>query len=227
MKSKTFYTEAAYLVGIILLAFSVALMKQADFGLSMVVAPAYILHLKISQYFPWYSFGMSEYVLQAVLLILLSFIMGRFKRSYLFSFFTAVFYGFVLDFALIIVALIPASGIVSRLIFFVLGELICALSIAMLFHSYLSPEAYELFVKEIAEKTHQEISKVKTIYDCCSCLIGIAMSFAFFGFGHFEGIQIGTIFCALFNGTLIGMFSRFLDSHFSFSDGLKLRRYFE
>ena len=43
---RTFYTEGAYVIGIISLAFGTALMEKADFGMSMVVAPAYLIYLK-------------------------------------------------------------------------------------------------------------------------------------------------------------------------------------
>ena len=39
-----FYTELAYVLGILALALGTALMERADFGVSMVVAPAYLLH---------------------------------------------------------------------------------------------------------------------------------------------------------------------------------------
>ena len=61
MKKTVFYTEAAYLLGIVLLAFGTSLMELADFGMSMIVAPAYLLHLKLSQILPFFSFGMAEY----------------------------------------------------------------------------------------------------------------------------------------------------------------------
>ena len=69
MKKKIFYTEYAYVIGIVLLALSTALTVLADFGVSMVIAPAYLLHLKVSEYLPFFSFGMAEYTLQAVLLL--------------------------------------------------------------------------------------------------------------------------------------------------------------
>lgn len=37
---RVFYTELAYAIGIIVLALGTALMERADFGMSMVVAPA-------------------------------------------------------------------------------------------------------------------------------------------------------------------------------------------
>ena len=98
----------------------VALVEKTDFGMSMVVAPAYLLHLKISEYLPFYTFGMSEYVLQIFVLIALVLIMRKFKKGYLFSFITAVFYGFVLDGSMILlsylipVALLTVMGIETR-----------------------------------------------------------------------------------------------------------------
>ena len=45
MKGKrTFYTEVAYILGIVVLAAGNALMEKANLGMSMVVAPAYLLH---------------------------------------------------------------------------------------------------------------------------------------------------------------------------------------
>lgn len=45
---KIFYTELSYVMGIIILSMGTAFMEHAEFGLSMIVAPAYLLHLKIS-----------------------------------------------------------------------------------------------------------------------------------------------------------------------------------
>ena len=38
---KTFYTEAAYVLGIVILALGTALMSFGNFGMSVVVAPPY------------------------------------------------------------------------------------------------------------------------------------------------------------------------------------------
>ena len=86
---RRFFTEAAYAFGIVALALGTALMERADYGMSMVVAPAYLVHLKVSQYLGWFSFGMAEYCLQALLIIVLALVMHHFSRRYLFSFITA------------------------------------------------------------------------------------------------------------------------------------------
>lgn len=222
-----FSNELAYVVGIIAVAFGVALMEKANFGVSMVVAPAYLLYLKLSPSYPFFTFGMAEYTLQAVLLVAMMIILRKFKLSYLFSFVTAVVYGFTLDFCMWSVKGIDAQPVWARLVMFLGGMVLCSIGISFFFHSYVSPEVYELFVKEVSHHIGMDINRFKTIYDCSSCAISIAMSFAFFGLWHFEGVKLGTVFCALVNGSMIGAVSRFLEKRFEFKDCFKLRKYFE
>ena len=227
MKKRTFYTELAYILGLIILAIGTALMERADFGVSMVVAPAYLLYLKLSQLFPFFTFGMAEYLLQGTLLVLMILILRQFRISYLFSFVTAVIYGFTLDGAMWIISLLPGTGITERILFYIFGLLACSLGVSLLFHTYISPEVYELWVKEMSDRGGINIHKYKTGYDCVSCLIAVLLSFLFFGFGHFEGVKLGTILCALINGFVIGLFTRILERIWVFQDELSLRKFFK
>lgn len=227
MNQKTFYTEIAYLLGLLILALGTAFMERADFGVSMVVAPAYLIHLKVSEVLPFFSFGMAEYTLQAVVILAMILILRRIKLSYFFSFVTAVLYGLTLDGAMALIALLPEGSFGVKLGWFLIGMLLCSIGVSLLFHTYISPEAYELFVKEISAKLQKDIHKCKTAYDCVSCLIAILLSFLFFGFGHFEGVKLGTIFCALMNGSLIGRCTAWFEKRWDFQDGLPFRKYFQ
>ena len=159
--------------------------------------------------------------------MLLGLILGRFKLSFLFSFVTAVLYGFTLDGMMALVALIPPLGLVGRIAVFTLGILLGSFGVALFFKTYLSPEAYELFVVEITKKLNTDIGKVKTIYDLSSCALAVALSFIFFGFPNLRGISWGTIVCALINGSIISCFIRLLDRRFEFKDALPWRKTFE
>lgn len=68
---KKFSSELAYVFGIVLVALGVVFMEKADFGVSMVVAPAYLLYRWLSPVWRFVTFGMAEYCLQAVLLLLM------------------------------------------------------------------------------------------------------------------------------------------------------------
>ena len=89
MQKKTFYSELAYVIGVLRVALGTALMTHADFGVSMIVAPAYIIHLKVSEFLPFYSFGMSGYVFEAFIILLTALAVKKFRLSYFFSFVTA------------------------------------------------------------------------------------------------------------------------------------------
>lgn len=223
MKKLKMSTELMYVFGILFLAAGTVLMEKADFGMSMVVAPAYLFYLKLSASFDWFTFGMAEYMLQACLLIILSLCMRRFRLSYLFSFVTAVIYGFVLDGFMSIASAVIEPSMVLRVVFYVSGMILCSIGVACMFRTYVMPEAYELFVRELASKVRFGTGTVKTIYDCVSCLVAIILSFIFFGLWHFEGVKLGTIFCALINGWLITVIGKGLDKVFTYGDSLPLR----
>lgn len=221
---KTFYSEIAYFVGMIALALGTALSTIADLGLSMVVAPAYLLHLKISEFLPFFSFGMAEYSLQALLILLTALIMRRFKISYLFSFVTAIFYGLLLDLFLFLIP-ITLTLLPLRILFFAAGMIICAFGVALLFNTYIPPEAYELIVKEISKGFGLKIGNVKMSYDVASLILAVILSFAFFGLWNFKGIGWGTLITALLNGHLIGMFDKLLHKSFDFKDAIQIKKH--
>ena len=216
MKKRVFYSELAYVIGIITLAIGTAFMERADFGVSMVIAPPYILHLKISEFLPFFSFGMASYSFQTVLLVVMMIILRRVRLKYFLSLLTAAIYGLCLDLFILAIANIAVDNLVLRIGFYILGMLLCAAAISLLYHTYIPPEAYELFVKEISRKFSFDIIKAKTLYDCSSCLLAVLMSFIFFGLWHFEGVKIGTVLCAILNGTLIGMFSKIFETFWTF-----------
>ncbi len=226
MKKKVLYTEWAYVLAMVGLSFSVALMTRADFGVSMVVAPAYLLYLKLNPILPFFTFGMAEYTLQAVLLLFTILAVRKFRPYFLFSFVTAVLYGFLLDGWMALTAGLPADTFLFRGIWYVLGLVLGAASIAFFFKTYIAPEVYELLVKELSDKLHKPTHRVKTVYDCVSCAVAVIMSFCFFGLWRFEGVKAGTVVCALVNGWLIGRFTALYEKRFDFRDRLPWRKYF-
>ena len=58
-------------------------------------------------------------------------------------------------------------------------------------------------------------------------MTAVVMSFLFIGFGKFEGVKLGTVLCALINGSLIGKFSKLFGKYFDFADAFRFRKSFE
>lgn len=220
------YTELCFILGNILLAFGSAFMERGNLGMSMVVAPAYILHLKISEFLPFFSFGMASYVYEFFLLVMTGIIIKKFKTTFLFSFANSILYGFILDGACALLALVPEIGLGLRVVFFAIGMLLCSAGVAFMFQTYFVPGAHEVFVMEVSKKFNHNITKFKTFYDIGCLVLGVILSFAFYGIFQFNGIGIGTVINAFLNGLLIGLFSKLYAKIWRYEDGLKLRTFF-
>ncbi len=207
--------EAAWLLGIGLCSLGVCLCTKADFGLSMIAAPPYILHLKMVQYFAWWSQGTSEYIWQGVLLIFMCILLRRFRLKYLLCFATAVLFGLALDGWFI---LFGGNGayetMTARIVSFIFGEAITALAIAFYFKTDLPLQIYELLVTQIAEKNALATDRVKQANDIIMLVLSVVLAFTLTG--GFNGVGIGTIVITLVNATLIGLFSKLLDCLFIF-----------
>ena len=218
MKKIRIPAEAAYLAAILVLSFAVAMTAAADFGVSMIVAPAYILSLKAD----FLTFGQSEYVVQGLLFIVFCILMRRIKPIYCSAFVTGLIYGAVLDLWRLIVpqfnpSVTPpgAFAMPLRIAFFVCGTVLCSFSIALFFHTYLYPQVYDFFVKGVSARYHLNRTRFKMIYDAVFLLTGCAMTLLLFH--RFVGVGIGTLITTACNGLLIGFFDRTFDKLFVFS----------
>lgn len=212
MKKIKIPSEIIYVLAIVLLTLAVAMTAASDFGVSMVVAPAYILFLK----FPVMTFGTYTYLVEGLIFIVFCILMKKIRLPYFFAFITSVIYGFVLDFWRAVVPLfnsnITAPGSMDlpiRILLFIVGVLLTAFSVALFFRTYIPPQVIDLFVKGVAEKYKLNRTKFKMIIDASLLTISVVMSLLFFG--KLNGIHIGTVIIAAVNGVLIGLFGKLID----------------
>lgn len=212
MKKIKIPSEIVYVLAIILLPLAVAMTAAADFGVSMVVAPAYILYLK----FPVMTFGTYTYLVDGLVFIIFCLFMKKIKIPYFFAFITSVIYGFILDGWRAIVPLLnsnitePGSMTMPiRIILFAGGELLTTFAVALFFRTYIPPQVIDMFVKGIAEKYKLNRTKFKIITDAALLTISVALTLIFFG--KLNGIGIGTVIIAAVNGVLIGLFGKLFD----------------
>ena len=219
MEKKKFYKELAYFLGLASIALGNAFMTKGDFGMSVIAAPAYIVYLKLSQSFSWVSFGLCEIILQGIILIILMILLKRFRIRYLVAFATAFIYSALLDIFMLLLSLFVVDTIYLRIICYVVGALLCANGVALMFHTYIPQEAYDLFVRELARVKKYNINIVKTIYDIVSLAVSIALSFICFGWLQFEGIKIGSVILAFVNGFIISIYSKLYEKRFEFVYG--------
>ena len=209
-------SEVVYILAVALLSLAVAMLTAANFGVSMIVAPAYLLSLKVGIL----TFGQAEYVIQAGLFIIFCIVMHGFRAVYLSSFVTCLIYGAALDLWRCIPFFDPAvtlpgsMSVPIRILLFALGTVLTSFSVALFYKTYLYPQVYDFFVKGVSGKYGIKLPRFKTCFDLSCLAVAAIMSLAFFG--RFEGIGWGTLVIAPINGTVIGLFCRLFDKYFDF-----------
>lgn len=210
-------SEVMYFGAILTLSLAVAILAAADFGVSMVVAPAYITSLK----FTALTFGQCEYILQGILFVAFCIAMRKVKLVYFSSFLSCLIYGAVLDLWRAVIPVLnpditpPGSmSLPVRIAFFVTGMLLTALSVATFFNTYLYPQVYDFFVKGVSTRYRKNRTKFKRCFDA-SCL-GVALLLTLLFFRSIKGIGVGTVIMTFLNGILIGVCSKFFEKHTEF-----------
>lgn len=214
MKKWRIGSELIYLFAIILIALATSLLTAANFGLSMVVAPAYIVSLKV----PFLTFGQAEYVVQGLLFVALCVMLRKFRPLYLFSFAGGLIYGTVLDLWRTVVPWLNpdvyapgAFPMEVRIGIFVVGYLINSFSVMLFFNVYFYPLVYEFFVKGLSQRFNLELSIAKRGFDMSCLVIAVLVSFA--AFHQLVGVGVGTILLAFGNGILIKYYGQWFEKH--------------
>ena len=214
MKKITLHSELIYILATLILSFSSAMQTAADLGISMIIAPAYI----VSQKLTFLTFGQSEYLVQGLVFIAFCVLMKGFKPVYLASFGTALFYGAALDMWRTVIPAFNQSVTVPgsmpmpvRIAMLGSGMIITATAVALFFHTYLYPQVYDFFVREVSKRYKKDRTKFKIAFDTSCLVVAVALSLLFFG--KLVGVGVGTVIMTLLNGRLIGFFDNKLDKY--------------
>ena len=134
------WSEAMWVLGIFLVSLGVALSSKADLGVSMIAAPAFIVQEALVAKLPWLTVGVTEYIWQGVVLLVMCVIVRKFDWRYLLAFLVAVIYGYVLDMWLMMLGDAPVNGIWAKYLLLFAGILSTAAGVACFFRTYLPIE---------------------------------------------------------------------------------------
>ncbi len=225
MKKIAKSSELLWLLGTIFVALGVSICSKANLGVSMIAAPAFVIFEAIAPLWSSFSVGMTEYLIQGIILIVLCFIIRRFNWRYLLAFAAAIVYGYTLNFFLFLLSGFSFNAIWLRWFMLIVGDICTAFGVACFFHTYMPLQVYELFVAEIASRFNLNINKVKWLFDISLLVISIALAFALFGdakmfnfstigYSSFHSIGLGTLVTTAINSPIIALMSRIINKIF-------------
>lgn len=210
MMKKQFSKEGAFIAALFINSLAIALLVKSVFGVSTLSS----LPLVISEIFPFVSFGMTNFIVQTVLLLILIAITHQPKHTYIYSFVIAFVFGLLVDLFELIVSPLP-NLFVIRIIYFILGWVLISFGAALFILSSMPLMPFDGFIKDLSSFLNVSVKKVKTTCDLIFVSSACILSLIFLH--KLSGVGIGTIFMALFTGGLTQYFIDYLKNTFAFT----------
>ena len=218
-------SELLWLFGIFFVALGVAICSKADLGVSMIAAPTFIVYEAIAHLWSGFSLGVTEYLLQGVILILLCLVIRRFRFRYLFAFAVAVIYGYVLNFFVWVLSGVPFTAVWLRWIMLIVGNCITGFGVACFFRTYMPLQVHELFVAELVDRFNLKLNKTKAIFDISLLVVSILLALVLFGDAttfdwitigrtSFHSLGLGTLVTTAMNSPIIALMGKLIDRYF-------------
>lgn len=218
-------SELLWLFGVIFVALGVAICSKADLGVSMIAAPTFIVYEAIAHLWSDFSLGVTEYLLQGVILILLCLVIRRFRFRYLFAFAVAVIYGYVLNFFVWALGDVPFTAVWLRWIMLIVGNCITAFGVACFFRTYMPLQVHELFVAELVDRFRLKLNKTKAVFDISLLVVSVLLALILFGDAptfdwstigrrSFHSLGLGTLVTTAMNSPVIALMGKLIDRCF-------------
>lgn len=192
---------ALWIFSIFVNAFGNFLLIKGDIGSGPWVAAS----IGMSKVF-LLQIGICTIILNFLVFIPIIFISKKFEIFKLAgSFFVAYIFGKFLDFFLNVFSLVHPEHIISKILFFIIGNLVLSCGISVYLRLNIAMNPFDQFLKTVNDYLIPDMKKANYVY------LGVPFVIALL-FGAYnkslQGIGIGTVIMLFFNGSFIKMFNK-------------------
>lgn len=194
---------AIYCLGLLILAFGIALAVNCRLGVSPVSSLPYV----ISQ-IAGISLGTCTILVYICYILLQMVISRKFQPALLLQLVFSTIFGWFVDGAKWVLGDFCLPTYFGQLAMLAASILLIGFSLVLYIDVQLAPMPAEGLVGCLCEKLGKPFSSMKTFVDCSSVLIGAVLSLVFLG--KLTGIREGTVLTALLVGKTMGYLRKFV-----------------
>jgi uncharacterized membrane protein YczE len=188
-----------YCLGLLVLAFGIALSVNCQLGVSPVSSLPYVVS-QILQI----SLGTCTTIVYSVYILLQMLLNGRkFQPALLLQLIFSTIFGYFVDFAKLVLGDFVLPTYFGQLAMLAASILLIGFALVLYIEVNLAPMPAEGLVGCLAGKLGKPFSTMKTLFDCTSVLVGAVLCFLFLG--KLVGIREGTVVTALLAGKIMGI----------------------
>ena len=195
-----------YCLGLLILAFGIALAVNSNLGVSPVSSLPYV----VSQ-IAGISLGSCTILVYIGYILLQMVISRKFQPALLLQLVFSTIFGWFVDGAKWVLGDFCLPTYFGQLAMLAASILLIGFSLVLYIDVQLAPMPAEGLVGCLSEKLGKPFSKMKTFVDCSSVCIGAVLSLLFLG--KLIGIREGTVLTALLVGRMMGVLRKFVGPH--------------
>ena len=193
-----------YTVGLVILAFGIALAVQSNLGASPVSSFPYVVSQIVNL-----SQGTCNTIVYVVYILLQMLLNGRkFQPALMLQLVFSTIFGYCIDGAKFILRDFMLPTYLGQVVMLAVSTVLISLGLTLYVEMQLGNMPPEGLVDCIAAKLGKSFATCKTLLDCISVTLGTVLSFVCLG--RLVGIREGTVVAALLVGRLSGVFRRWL-----------------
>lgn len=198
---------AIYCLGLLILAFGIALSVNSNLGVSPVSSLPYVVSQILNM-----SLGTCTTIVYALYIMAQMALSGRkFQPALLLQLVFSTIFGYFVDGAKWLLGDFRLPTYFGQLAMLAGSVVMIGLSLVLYIDVQVAPMPAEGLVGCLAEKLGKPFSNMKTMFDCTSVLAAAVLSFVFLG--RLVGIREGTVITAILAGKLMGIFRKLLAPH--------------
>ena len=192
-----------YCLGLLILAFGIALAVNSNLGVSPVSSLPYV----VSQ-IAGISLGTCTIAVYICYILLQMVISRKFQPALLLQLVFSTVFGYCVDGAKLLLENFIPTTYLTQLAMLAASIILIGFSLVLYIDVQIAPMPPEGLVGCIAAKLGKPFPKIKTLFDCASVLTGTVLCFVFLG--KLTGVREGTVITALLVGRLMGFFRKHL-----------------
>ena len=193
-----------YCLGLLVLAFGIALSVNCNLGVSPVSSLPYVVSQILG-----ISLGTCTTLVYGTYVLIQMVLNGRkFQPALLLQLVFSTIFGYFVDGAKAILGDSMLPTYLGQLAMLAVSIVLIGFSLVLYIDVKIAPMPAEGLVGCIAEKTGKPFSNMKTMFDCASVAAAIVLSLLFLG--KLSGIREGTILTALLAGRMMGLLRKWI-----------------
>ena len=192
-----------YTLGLLILAFGIALAVNSKLGVSPVSSLPYVASLITN-----ISLGTCTTVIYGLYILLQMVLSRKFQPALLLQLVFSTIFGWFVDGAKFLLGDFCLPTYLGQLAMLAASILLIGFSLVLYIDVQLAPMPAEGLVGCISAKNGKPFSSMKTAFDCTSVLVAAVLSLLFLG--RLTGIREGTVLTALLVGKTMGTLRKFV-----------------